>query len=69
MERDYALLFYHKYETNFNSHAHVERDEKINADVALEIDFNSHAHVERDPLTKCIAIWNKEFQLTRSRGA
>ena len=28
----------------------MERDEKINADVALEIDFNSHAHVERDLL-------------------
>ena len=37
---------------NFNSHAHVERD-NINAGSVKEcIDFNSHAHVERDTLHK-----------------
>ena len=37
---------------NFNSHAHVERD---NLMTALDVDlsnFNSHAHVERDDLDK-----------------
>ena len=34
--------------TNFNSHAHVERDINL-VDVALSSNnFNSHAHVERD---------------------
>ena len=33
---------------NFNSHAHVERDENV-VDMGKQIlDFNSHAHVERD---------------------
>ena len=33
---------------NFNSHAHVERDDKDTFSVNLDTDFNSHAHVERD---------------------
>ena len=33
---------------NFNSHAHVERDDKVVAANAETINFNSHAHVERD---------------------
>ena len=33
---------------NFNSHAHVERDKKLNTYYRLKGDFNSHAHVERD---------------------
>ena len=33
---------------NFNSHAHVERDEIIGAIIDGFKDFNSHAHVERD---------------------
>ena len=48
MERDYttgagtAIVF------NFNSHAHVERD-NVNKRFSLGgEDFNSHAHVERD---------------------
>ena len=33
---------------NFNSHAHVERDEGgLTQNVAI-LNFNSHAHVERD---------------------
>ena len=34
--------------SNFNSHAHVERDDKINTDRYCYQNFNSHAHVERD---------------------
>ena len=33
---------------NFNSHAHVERDRKINTPYNIVNHFNSHAHVERD---------------------
>ncbi len=34
--------------SNFNSHAHVERDELEHIDDDEEEYFNSHAHVERD---------------------
>ena len=34
--------------TNFNSHAHVERDADKRTVGSKPIDFNSHAHVERD---------------------
>ena len=33
---------------DFNSHAHVERDEFDNDNNASYLNFNSHAHVERD---------------------
>ena len=33
---------------NFNSHAHVERDQYLPSGIAVGMDFNSHAHVERD---------------------
>ena len=33
---------------NFNSHAHVERDENDRSPFELLNNFNSHAHVERD---------------------
>ena len=33
---------------NFNSHAHVERDEFSVAFDNPNVNFNSHAHVERD---------------------
>ena len=36
------------YYTNFNSHAHVERDIMANKKHSALNDFNSHAHVERD---------------------
>ena len=35
-------------QSNFNSHAHVERDEEEYVVKLSEVDFNSHAHVERD---------------------
>ena len=37
-----------KTETDFNSHAHVERDSFITGNICSPTDFNSHAHVERD---------------------
>ena len=33
---------------NFNSHAHVERDNGLTGTSKCFINFNSHAHVERD---------------------
>ena len=33
---------------DFNSHAHVERDEPTEEEGEDNADFNSHAHVERD---------------------
>ncbi|SCH64070.1 Uncharacterised protein [uncultured Ruminococcus sp.] len=34
--------------TNFNSHAHVERDNADETKFQEIVNFNSHAHVERD---------------------
>ena len=33
---------------DFNSHAHVERDDDVTQASILKTNFNSHAHVERD---------------------
>ena len=33
---------------NFNSHAHVERDQNLTVPDTVLCYFNSHAHVERD---------------------
>ena len=33
---------------HFNSHAHVERDDRPHRNVRFKQHFNSHAHVERD---------------------
>ena len=33
---------------DFNSHAHVERDNSALTDLTGFVNFNSHAHVERD---------------------
>ena len=50
MERD-ATLYEKEYKyQNFNSHAHVERDENDLKFVDTKINFNSHAHVERDAI-------------------
>ena len=54
--------------TNFNSHAHVERDRSGMALFSWSTNFNSHAHVERDLYTLSPRIYST-FQLTRSRGA
>ena len=37
-----------KFFTNFNSHAHVERDHFASGLTNEQLNFNSHAHVERD---------------------
>ena len=59
----------HAISINFNSHAHVERDENV-VDMGKQIlDFNSHAHVERDSITSLSRVTSTAFQLTRSRGA
>ena len=54
---------------NFNSHAHVERDEHGHAKKGGKGNFNSHAHVERDINNGSGTFKVDEFQLTRSRGA
>ena len=36
------------WKSNFNSHAHVERDHCSLKTACIPFDFNSHAHVERD---------------------
>ena len=43
-------VFFHTHQlnTNFNSHAHVERDDGTDTFVPSIVNFNSHAHVERD---------------------
>ena len=92
MERDLLAISDVSSPRNFNSHAHVERDEHklhtglllgqisthtltwsvtdgLTGDLDGISDFNSHAHVERDQMTRVRGLWNKTFQLTRSRGA
>ena len=41
-----------KFFTNFNSHAHVERDITYFHFIIIKSYFNSHAHVERDKAKK-----------------
>ena len=48
MERDGVFEIFVKFFTNFNSHAHVERDWKDFDFTLNKLNFNSHAHVERD---------------------
>ena len=59
----------HYYHLNFNSHAHVERDEDFDFTLNRLKDFNSHAHVERDEIAFYFLLTHSIFQLTRSRGA
>ena len=49
MERDATIVRNYKKHFNFNSHAHVERDDILSDCLNDGEDFNSHAHVERDP--------------------
>ena len=44
---------FHRLLSNFNSHAHVERDHLTKYFLLFIAYFNSHAHVERDPLKSC----------------
>ena len=48
MERDIKTKRSEEEWQNFNSHAHVERDEMYNTEFTQTLNFNSHAHVERD---------------------
>ena len=48
MERDDTDNIQLDDSTNFNSHAHVERDRWECAPATDKQNFNSHAHVERD---------------------
>ena len=48
MERDNDKTTLKGVQGNFNSHAHVERDEQTGEEPTEEENFNSHAHVERD---------------------
>ena len=55
---------------HFNSHAHVERDERLGKiELVMQDNFNSHAHVERDSYNYGEMEYISKFQLTRSRGA
>ncbi len=46
---------------NFNSHAHVERDQAIAVAVLTNVNFNSHAHVERDSRSCFLYLYEKYF--------
>ena len=46
---------------HFNSHAHVERDERNDKKNAKRWYFNSHAHVERDLVTLGFALHTMHF--------
>ena len=48
MERDPRVYSIFPYKRNFNSHAHVERDNPPTLETKGYKNFNSHAHVERD---------------------
>ena len=50
MERDPSVSAEKSSSVYFNSHAHVERDDRRNRSGARDLNFNSHAHVERDML-------------------
>ena len=50
MERDLVMNTQKCLYSNFNSHAHVERDSYVVATDNGISDFNSHAHVERDQI-------------------
>ena len=60
MERDCCAVAFEKTNINFNSHAHVERDNDDIVELEYEYNFNSHAHVERDEslnlLSDCVTI-------------
>ena len=69
MERDIDLNLAKPKTINFNSHAHVERDNYYRLKGEEMKNFNSHAHVERDALKFLPLVARLLFQLTRSRGA
>ena len=46
---------------HFNSHAHVERDQRFTVLFKSQCHFNSHAHVERDEIIGAIIDGFKDF--------
>ena len=69
MERDYSLADTVDSHKNFNSHAHVERDDGWYYLPMDTSDFNSHAHVERDfnaHAMKLLSLWISTHTLTWS---
>ena len=46
---------------DFNSHAHVERDERVFKMTFEQMNFNSHAHVERDETAETIREYYSDF--------
>ena len=56
MERDDSTNELTDSMKNFNSHAHVERDQQLPAPCQIEVHFNSHAHVERDKIERRVKI-------------
>ena len=55
MERDQLFHVVKANLRNFNSHAHVERDDVDVDTFEKKYNFNSHAHVERDILPVIIS--------------
>ena len=74
MERDVKGLKLCIIGVDFNSHAHVERDDGLENGTDFDTNFNSHAHVERDGCTRklsfalCISThtltWSVTFNFT-----
>ena len=60
MERDEIGQAWHNTESNFNSHAHVERDEQVWIPGKPHRHFNSHAHVERDQIMATV-LWTLDI--------
>ena len=61
MERDCVAGYLGQCIINFNSHAHVERDEFKPCGRMGKKNFNSHAHVERDLAWYLICIYRPHF--------
>ena len=68
MERDDVSKDEKEKLTDFNSHAHVERDVAAFALTMVILNFNSHAHVERDQLSgrNCSCVHISTHTLTWS---
>ena len=56
-----AQTFVRDMVTNFNSHAHVERDREFFSRGIFIINFNSHAHVERDNQLATLVTLDNDF--------
>ena len=61
MERDVNHYNHPFIKYNFNSHAHVERDNLVADKIKMIEHFNSHAHVERDEFNLVSKSWIFNF--------